>query len=170
MSPTPVISYIGLGANLGAPVASLVSALQALRALPQSRLLAYSPLYGSAPVGPAGQPDYVNAAAALQTTLPPHALLEQLQAIENTHGRVRAERWGPRTLDLDLLLYGRDEITTSSLIVPHPELKNRNFVVIPLLALDAGLQAPGLGRLTTLPAAHDQQGLHLLDPGQGWAG
>ncbi|HEX6591106.1 MAG TPA: 2-amino-4-hydroxy-6-hydroxymethyldihydropteridine diphosphokinase [Moraxellaceae bacterium] len=170
MSPIPVTTYIGLGANLGDPVASLVSAGQGLRALPQSRLLACSPLYGSAPVGPASQPDYVNAVAALQTTLPPHALLEQLQAIENEHGRVREVRWGPRTLDLDLLLYGQDEIATSSLIVPHPELKNRNFVVIPLLALDAGLQAPGLGALAALAAARDRQGLHILDPGQGWAG
>ena len=158
-------AWIGLGANLGDPVATLQAAVAALQCLPDTRLTAVSRFYRSAPLGPAGQPDYVNAVARLTTGLTPHALLAALQAIENQHGRTRDIRWGARTLDLDLLLYANDEIRTSSLIVPHQELKNRNFVVIPLLETCPGLALPDGTVLADLPAACDHTGLTPLQPG-----
>lgn len=159
---------IGLGANLGDAEATLKSAVSALRRLPDSALTGLSCLYRSAPLGPAGQPDYFNAAARLQTNLTAHALLQQLQAIENQHGRLREVRWGARTLDLDLLLYGHDEISTKDLIVPHTELKNRNFVVIPLLDLDPALTLPDGTALATLPAARDHAGLQRVHDDRHW--
>lgn len=157
-----VTAYIGLGANLGDPIATLHSAITELRQIPGSRLLATSSLYRSAPLGPPGQPDYINAAACIETDLAPHALLSELQAIENQHGRIREVRWGARTLDLDLLLFGNDEIQTTSLIVPHLELKNRNFVVIPLLELTPGLHLPDGKPLAALPVASNRAGLDKL--------
>lgn len=153
---------IGLGANLGDAVATLKSAVAALHTLADSRVVALSRLYRSAPVGPAGQPDYFNAALQLDTTLTPHALLSALQAIENEHGRVREVRWGARTLDLDLLLYGRDEIVSADLTIPHPELTARNFVVQPLLDIDAELRLPDGRLLASLPAAQDAIGLMAI--------
>ena len=126
---------IGLGANLGAALDSLRGATAALAALPGTRLLATSRIYRSAPVGPAGQDDYLNAAVHLATELPPEALLDASQAIEARAGRVRTQRWGPRTLDLDLLLWGDAEIDTERLTVPHPRLVERNFVLLPLIDL-----------------------------------
>jgi 2-amino-4-hydroxy-6-hydroxymethyldihydropteridine diphosphokinase len=166
---TAFTAFIGLGANLGDVEASLRSALGALRQMPQSALTGVSRLYRSAPLGPAGQPDYLNAAVRLETRLTPHALLHALQGIENSHGRVRGVRWGARTLDLDLLLYGNDIVSTSDLIVPHIELKNRNFVVIPLLDIDAGLMLPDGSPLATLPVAQDGRGLQPLHDNRHWA-
>lgn len=157
-----VTACIGLGANLGDPLATLQRAIADLRTLPGTRVSALSSFYRSAPLGPAGQPDYINAVAVLETDLAPHGLLLQLQTIENRHGRTRELRWGARTLDLDLLLYGNDEILTSSLNVPHCELKNRNFVVIPLLEAYPGLVLPDGTVLADLPAAHDITGLQRL--------
>jgi 2-amino-4-hydroxy-6-hydroxymethyldihydropteridine diphosphokinase len=162
-------AFIGLGANLGDAEATLKSALDALRHFPESALTGVSRLYRSAPLGPAGQPDYRNAAARLETRLTPHALLRELQGIENSHGRVRGIRWGARTLDLDLLLYGSDIVSTSDLIVPHRELRNRNFVVIPLLDIDAGLSLPDGSLLATLPVAQDARGLQPLHDDRHWA-
>lgn len=161
--------FVGLGANLGDAPATLKSAVQALRQLPQSRVTALSSLYRSRPLGPPGQPDYFNAAASLDTSLTPHALLAALQAIENTHGRVREQRWAARTLDLDLLLYGQDIITTTDLILPHPELTKRNFVVIPLLELQADLQLPDAVLLASLPAANDHSGLDVVATRDNWS-
>ena len=129
----PTFCYLGLGANLHQPLQQLQQAVVALAALEHCQLQHVSSLYGSKPMGPQDQPDYVNAVAALETRLPPHALLAHLQEVESRHGRTRGIRWGARTLDLDLLLYADDVIRTSDLTVPHPELANRNFVVIPLL-------------------------------------
>lgn len=162
-------AWIGLGANLGEAEATLRSAVAALRALP-GRLAGLSSLYRSAPLGPAGQADYLNAVARLDTPLAPHALLAALQAIENANGRVRGVRWGPRTLDLDLLLYGNDRIATADLTVPHPELVHRNFVVIPLLELEAKACLPDGRRLADLPCAHDTAGLAVLRAGSAWGG
>lgn len=162
-SSTPAImAFIGLGANLGEPEATLKRATEELRALPDSRLVTLSSLYRSTALGPVGQPDYLNAVACLETRLTPHALLAALQALEAAHGRVRGIRWGPRTLDLDLLLYGNDVIGTVALSVPHPELKNRNFVVIPLLEIEPGLHLPDATPLASLPTASDQAGLALM--------
>lgn len=163
-------AFIGLGANLGNAEATLRSAVAALRALPGCRLAGLSSLYRSAPVGPAGQDDYLNAVARLDTPLPPHALLAALHAIEGAHGRVRELRWGPRTLDLDLLLYGNDRIATPDLTVPHPELTSRNFVVIPLLEIFPGATLPGGDPLDGLPAARDRGGLAITRPGPEWGG
>lgn len=161
-APFRTRTFIGLGANLGQPGLALKSAVQALRELHNSHLTAISSLYRSAPVGPAGQPDYLNAVVQLETALPPHALLAALQAIENAHGRHREIRWGARTLDLDILLYGSDAITTPPLIVPHPEMKNRNFVLIPLLELQADLRLGDAMPLASLPAARDHHGIEII--------
>lgn len=126
-----VSAWIGLGANLGDRGAALVQAVQALAALPGTRLLKVSGLYASAPID-AGGPDYLNAVAVLTTRLAPLALLDALQAVEQAAGRERPYRNAPRTLDLDLLLYGDQKIQTERLIVPHPRLTERAFVLLPL--------------------------------------
>lgn len=125
--------YIGLGSNLAQPLTQLRSALQAIAELPHTRLAAQSSFYASDPLGPADQPRYVNAVAALDTELAPLELLEQLQRIELEQGRVRkAERWGPRTLDLDILLFGEQLLNDERLTVPHYHMHARAFVLYPL--------------------------------------
>jgi 2-amino-4-hydroxy-6-hydroxymethyldihydropteridine diphosphokinase len=130
-------AYIGLGSNLDAPAEQLRSAMQALDQVDGSRLVAASALYTSDSLLP-GQPRYTNAVAALDTTLAPLDLLDALQAIENGHGRVRKERWGPRTLDLDILLFGDQVIDVPRLQVPHYHMHARPFVLYPLAELVAG--------------------------------
>ncbi|MFP3874442.1 MAG: 2-amino-4-hydroxy-6-hydroxymethyldihydropteridine diphosphokinase [Thiohalophilus sp.] len=126
-------SYIALGSNLDNPLAQVRQAIAELAQLRASRLRAASSLYRSAPMGPADQPDYINAVVALETELSPHALLDALQAIEQAHGRVRdGERWGPRSLDLDVLLYGEETINDQRLTIPHPGMTERAFVLFPL--------------------------------------
>lgn len=143
MAKPAVTAYIGIGSNLAHPHAQVLRAVEGLRAIPASRLLAVSPWYGSHPVGgPTGQPDYINGVACLQTRLAPLALLDALQAIEQQQGRERHTRWGARTLDLDLLLYGDDSIDDERLTVPHPRLAERAFVLVPLADLAPGLQLP----------------------------
>lgn len=135
--------YIAIGSNLGDPIQQARDAIAALRTLPESRLVTVSSLYGSKPMGPADQPDYVNAVALLETTLMPEQLLDQTQRIELEHGRVRKdERWGPRTLDLDMLLYDDLVITTERLTVPHYGMKQREFVIYPLLEIAPDLAMP----------------------------
>jgi 2-amino-4-hydroxy-6-hydroxymethyldihydropteridine diphosphokinase len=126
-------AYIALGSNLDRPEQQLRAAAAALGRLPRSRLARLSGVYRSAAVGPGQQPDYLNAVALLLTCLPPHRLLAALQAIERTQGRARSVRWGARTLDLDILLYGDRQIDTALLTVPHPAMCQRNFVIYPLL-------------------------------------
>ena len=151
---TFIRAYIGLGSNLDDPVGQLLRAIDALRALPESRLTAVSPLYQSRPMGPADQPDYVNAVVMLDTRLEPLELLDALQAIEQQQGRVRTgERWGPRTLDLDLLLYGAEVIDHSRLVVPHPGMKARLFVLQPLADLSPELILPDGSPVASLLAA-----------------
>jgi 2-amino-4-hydroxy-6-hydroxymethyldihydropteridine diphosphokinase len=137
-------AYVGLGANLGSDLlATLTQAAQALAALPGTRLVALSSAWRSAPVD-AGGPDFLNAVAALETTLAPLELLDGLQAIEQAHGRERPYRNAPRTLDLDLLLYGDQVLDTPRLTLPHPRLGERAFVLRPLLEI-----APGLSHLAS---------------------
>ncbi len=145
-------AYIGLGSNLQAPRRQLERALEALAALPRSQVLKASRFYRSPPLGPADQPDYLNAVALLETELAPLALLDRLQALENAQGRVRTRRWGPRTLDLDLLLYDRRRIDHPRLQVPHPGIAERDFVLKPLAEIAPGLEVPGLGRVAALLA------------------
>ncbi len=124
--------YIGLGSNLNTPVEQLSSAAEEIAELADVEVVALSPLYQSQPVGPQNQADYINAVMRIRTRLAPLDLLQQLQNLENKHGRVRDERWGPRTLDLDILLYNDARIDLPDLQVPHPELANRAFVLYPL--------------------------------------
>lgn len=135
------ISYIGLGSNLGDSVRLLQAGLQQLKLNPAIKILAVSSFYRSKPVGPQNQGDYINAVAALNTTLSAEALLDQLLAIEKANGRDREAqvRWGPRTLDLDILLYGDEQIHTERLIIPHPEMTKRSFVIYPLLEIAPAL-------------------------------
>ncbi|NQD93778.1 2-amino-4-hydroxy-6-hydroxymethyldihydropteridine diphosphokinase [Pseudomonas sp. CrR25] len=155
--------YIGLGSNLAEPLAQLRDALAALADLPQSRLAACSSFYASDPLGPTDQPRYVNAVAALDTALAPLALLDALQAIELNQGRVRkAERWGPRTLDLDILLFGERLLDEPRLRVPHYHLHARPFVLYPLAELAPALRLPDGRRLDALLAACPFAGLERL--------
>ena len=135
--------YIGLGSNLAEPRQQLEAALAALGRLPQTTLSAISSLYASDPLGPPDQPRYINAVAALDTELAPLQLLDALQRIELEQGRVRkAERWGPRTLDLDIMLFGHEVINTERLTVPHYDMKNRGFMLWPLFEVAPDLTFP----------------------------
>ena len=145
LSLTPemaVRSYIALGSNLNNPLDQVSRAIKELTRLPSTHLLSQSTWYRTAPVGPAGQPDYINGVVEIETALEPIALLDALQSIENKHSRVRERRWGPRTLDLDMLLYGEQRIQNTRLVVPHPEMKNRNFVLYPLYDIAPTLILP----------------------------
>ncbi|VXC98916.1 2-amino-4-hydroxy-6-hydroxymethyldihyropteridine pyrophosphokinase [Pseudomonas sp. 8Z] len=155
--------YIGLGSNLDTPRQQLHSALEALAQLPQSHLACHSSLYVSDPLGPADQPRYVNAVAALDTELQPWALLDALQRIEQEQGRVRkAERWGPRTLDLDILLFGERRIDDERLTVPHYHMHARPFVLYPLAELAPELVLADGRALRELLAACPFTGLERL--------
>lgn len=147
--------YIGLGANLGDPHMQVEQALEQLQHLPSSEVAAASSLYQTAPVGPADQPDFINAVARLDTGLEPLELLAALQQIERRHGRIRnGQRWGPRTLDLDILLIGDQVLSLPQLCVPHPQMQARAFVLGPLAEIaPPGLEIPGQGRLHELLAA-----------------
>lgn len=147
-----VRAHVGLGANLGEARAAVCTAAVALGRIQGTRVVALSSLYRSAPVD-AGGSDFINAVAALDTTLDAHALLDALQAIEQDHGRERPYRNAPRTLDLDLLLYGQQAIATPRLKVPHPRLHQRAFALLPLLELAPMLAAPGLGPLAAFSGA-----------------
>ena len=131
-----VRAWVGLGSNLEDPLQQLARAVTRLATMPRSALLDQSPFYRSRPMGPQDQPDFVNGVVLLETALPPHELLDHLQRLEQDHGRVRLRRWGPRTLDLDLLLYGDQVIATDRLTVPHPGLTERDFVLRPILDID----------------------------------
>lgn len=152
-----VTAYVGLGANLGDPAEAIRGACAALDALPQTRLTACSRLYRSAPVGVSGQPDYINAVAALETALPPQALLAAMMTIEADNGRTRDFHMAPRTLDMDLLLHGDARIDEPQLQVPHPRMHLRAFVLAPLAELAPDLVIPGIGPVADLlPVVADQ--------------
>ena len=150
-------AFVGLGANLGDAQATLMAARAELARLPDTMLRGFSSLYRSAPVDSSG-PDYINAVALLSTRLLPHELLAHLQRIEALHGRERPWHHAPRTLDLDLLLYGEERIATPALTVPHPRLHERAFVLRPLADLAPALLIPGRGALADwLARAADQR-------------
>ena len=147
------IVYIGLGSNLADPHAQMRAGLRALAALPGSHLLKQSRLYDTAPWGRTDQPAFVNAVAQLETTLTPHALLDALLALERVAGRERdGTRWGPRVLDLDVLVYGDAILDTPGLRIPHPHLHERSFVLVPLAEIAPHLFVPGLGDVQRLLA------------------
>lgn len=151
-------AWIALGANLGEPRAALNRAIESIARLAQCRLVARSSHYRSAPVDAPGQPDYWNAVVALDTGLEPLALLHALQQIEQANGRERSFRNAPRTLDLDLLLFGDISLATDELTLPHPRMHLRAFVLAPLAEINADLKIPGYGRVAALlPSVRDQQ-------------
>jgi 2-amino-4-hydroxy-6-hydroxymethyldihydropteridine diphosphokinase len=163
MSSSLVRAYVGLGSNLNDPNAQIHSALAALDAIPATCCVAYSSIYKSKPLGSTAQPDYLNAVAAVDTRLNAAELLRELHLIEEQHGRVRGEeRWGPRTLDLDLLLYGDIQVEGDTLTVPHPGLPERNFVLYPLHEIAPQLHIPGAGSVQTLLERCSSLGLQAL--------
>ncbi len=150
-------AYVALGANLGDPATTVRAAFAALANLPESRVVRCSSLYRTAPVGITEQPEFVNAVTELATDLAPEALLDALLEIEQRFGRIRAERNGPRTLDLDLLLYGDQFVDLPRLILPHPRLHLRAFVLQPLAEIAPDLKIPGRGTVAAwLPAVANQ--------------
>ena len=137
------LAYIAIGSNLASPLEQVNAAVQALGEIPQSKIVAVSSFYRTPPLGPQDQPDYLNAAVVLETALDAETLLDNTQRIELQQGRVRkAERWGPRTLDLDIMLFGHETINTERLTVPHYDMKNRGFMLWPLFEIAPDLIFP----------------------------
>lgn len=176
MTTQYVDAWIGLGSNLDQPLQQLELALETLKQLDPEAKLDRSSFYQSkaliaesADINSGLQPDYINAVVRLQTSLEPHALLQQLQAIETLQGRVRdasTPRWSPRTLDLDILLYGDQVIDTADLSVPHPGIRLREFVLYPMYELDPTLQIPGLGAIEPLVRRCPMRGMKRLEAGE----
>ncbi|WP_411832443.1 2-amino-4-hydroxy-6-hydroxymethyldihydropteridine diphosphokinase [Pseudoxanthomonas mexicana] len=160
----PVVAAIGLGGNVGDAAATLRQAAQALDALPGTRLLRLSRLYRTPAWGVEDQPDFVNAVALVQTALAPRPLLEALLEVERRFGRDRARerRWGPRTLDLDVLLYGAQVVDEPGLQLPHPRLHLRAFALAPLLEVAPDAEIPGFGPARNAASAMDMSNIHPL--------
>ncbi|PKG38081.1 2-amino-4-hydroxy-6-hydroxymethyldihydropteridine diphosphokinase [Psychromonas sp. Urea-02u-13] len=158
-----MISYIGIGSNQQDPIKQAQQAIDALKLLPNSELVKCSSLYCSAPMGPQDQPDYINAVAAIETQLTPIELLDALQAIEQTQGRMRKDnRWGPRTLDLDIILFDNQNINSERLVVPHYGMHEREFVLYPLLEIAPKLTLPNGTHLSQLIELCDKNGLIII--------
>jgi 2-amino-4-hydroxy-6-hydroxymethyldihydropteridine diphosphokinase len=156
-------AYIGVGSNLDDPHVQVLHALARLASVPDTRVILVSPLYSSLPMGPIVQPDFVNAVAALLTQLSPEELLIRLHAIEADFGRPdRHEKWGPRVIDLDLLIFGGERRATPDLTLPHPGVVERNFVLYPLADIAPDLEVPGLGRVAELKGRIASTGLRAL--------
>ena len=160
-----VRAFVALGGNLGDVETTLMEAVWALESLPQSSLRAQSSIYRSPAWGRTDQPDFLNAVVEIQTRLAAIELLNRLLEIEETFGRVRdpADRWGPRKLDLDLLAYGDQEINEPGLHVPHPRMKERAFVLVPLAEIAPSLQLPGLDRVDAMLAQVDSSAIRVLE-------
>jgi 2-amino-4-hydroxy-6-hydroxymethyldihydropteridine diphosphokinase len=156
---TWVPAYIGIGSNLGDSLAQVRAAFNSLAELPGCRLIARSRLYRTQPFGPVEQGDFINAVAGMLTVLSAATLLAGIRGIEAAAGRVRAERWGPRILDLDLLVFGNQRIATPELTVPHPGIAERGFVLAPLVDVAASLYVPGVGRAEALLQALPEPGI-----------
>ncbi|WP_425669016.1 2-amino-4-hydroxy-6-hydroxymethyldihydropteridine diphosphokinase [Vibrio owensii] len=157
-----ITAYIAVGSNLADPVSQAKQAIEALKTLPNSEFVQASSLYSSAPMGPQNQPDYINAVVAIKTNLTPLELLDCTQAIEQEQGRVRKdERWGPRTLDLDIILYGNEVIDSERLTVPHYGMREREFVLYPLAEIAPSLQLPDGTEVSSLLAQVDRNGLNI---------
>ncbi len=156
-------AYVGLGSNLQGPERQLEDAFELLAGILRTRLIKKSSLYRSAPFGGVEQPDFVNAAAALMTRLSAAELLIELQRIENERGRERGDvQWGPRVLDLDLLVYSNQKINDHDLIVPHPGIGERNFVLLPLGEVAPGLIIPGLGHIERLNVSFSEPAISRI--------
>ena len=157
------IVYIALGSNLNMPIQQLKLAIQAMAELPDTEIKKVSSLYQSQPLGPQDQPDYVNAVACLETGLSPLVLLDALQNIENEQGRIRLRRWGERTLDLDILLYDNQIIHNEHLTVPHYDMQNREFVIVPLYEISPELILPDGVSLQQLVKRFSSHQMAILD-------
>lgn len=158
-----MISYIGIGSNQQDPVKQAQQAIQAIASHPDIELTKCSALYCSAPMGPQDQPDYINAVVAIETVLNAESLLDALQSIEQNQGRVRKDnRWGPRTLDLDILLYDNQVINTERLTIPHYGMHEREFVLYPLFEIAPNLTLPNSTHLSHLIKLCDKNGLTIL--------
>lgn len=156
-------AYVGVGSNLAEPESQVRKALAALAGIPDTRVEATSPLYRTAPFGPVEQPPFVNAVAGLVTRLSPEQLLEHLRALEIELGRQPPrERWGPRVIDLDLLVVGRETRSGDTLTLPHPGIAQRDFVLFPLADVAPQLEIPGVGVVATLRAAVTDRGIGTL--------
>lgn len=161
---SPSRAWVGLGSNLDSPHGHVERALKELDDLPLTRSLQQSSRYWSRPLGPVDQPDFVNAVALLETRLSPLALLDQLQALEQHHGRVRLRHWGPRTLDLDLLLFDNLYLSTPRLTLPHAQMTRRGFVLVPMAELAPDLRLPDGQRIDELVATLDTSDLRKVLP------
>jgi 2-amino-4-hydroxy-6-hydroxymethyldihydropteridine diphosphokinase len=155
-------AYVGIGSNLSDPAAQVERTFADLAAMPGVQLVARSALYRTAPFGPVAQDDFVNAVAGVLTTLAPQQLLDALRHLEVARGRVSSVRWGPRILDLDLLVQGTLTVDTPDLTLPHPGIPERNFVLYPLRDIAPELQIPCMGQVAALAAKVDPSGITRL--------
>lgn len=160
----PVLAFVGIGSNLADPVARVRAALEALDSLRSTRVVSRSSLYRTAPVGYLDQPEFINAVASLETGLAPRELLDAMFAIEQEHGRVRSVRNAPRTLDLDLLLYGERAILEPGLVIPHSRMHERAFVLAPLAEIAPDVQIGDHGSAAALLALVSDQGVTRIGP------
>ena len=158
-----VTAYIGLGSNLSNPIDQLKIALQSIDAIPSTQLQQSSSFFGSKPLGPQDQPDFVNAVCQIETELSAKELLQHLQKIELEQGRIKKRHWGERLIDLDILLFGDEVISTDELTVPHTQIALRDFVLIPLVEIVPGLVIPKLGKIEPLIEALEDSYLIALD-------
>lgn len=158
------MAYVGLGSNLGDKAANIKQALALLDTAAGVRLMRVAPSYRTAPVGYTKQDWFINTVAEIHTELAPHILLTLLLVLEKKLGRVRLQRWGPRTIDLDLLLYGREIIATKELVVPHPHMHERAFVMVPLADLAPDIVIPGRGKAAELAQLLAQE--QIIEPMQ----
>jgi 2-amino-4-hydroxy-6-hydroxymethyldihydropteridine diphosphokinase len=157
-------AFVGLGSNLDDPMRQVETALRELDLMPSTQVVRRSRLYRTAPVGFSGQPDFVNAVAELRTDLEPAELMRRLLALEGRHRRVRTMRNGPRTLDLDLLLYDDCVLATADLTLPHPRMHERAFVLVPLHEIAPHACVPGRGQVRELVAQVDARGVTPCEP------
>lgn len=156
-------AYVGVGSNLNDPRSQVLHAIGSLAGIEDTRVVLTSRLYGSPPLGPVAQPDFVNAVAGLLTRLDALTLLHRLRAIESAFGRPEQhEKWGPRVIDLDLLIFGSQRRSDPQLTLPHPGVVDRNFVLYPLADIAPDLEVPGLGRVAELKGRVASAGLHLI--------
>jgi 2-amino-4-hydroxy-6-hydroxymethyldihydropteridine diphosphokinase len=161
----PAKVYLGLGSNLNSPPRQIKAALKAIAKLPGTQLAGCAPWYQSIAIGPGSQPPYINTVVAINTVLKPRTLLQALQQIEKQQGRKRIVRWGPRTLDLDILLYAKQTLNTQQLKIPHPRLGERNFVLYPLADIAPDLNLPDGTTLARLLANCSPEGIVRLSAG-----
>lgn len=158
--------YIGIGSNLHEPIRQVEVAIASLNKIPNSCVSCLSSIYRSAPLGVKDQPDFINAVAQIETGLGPHALLSHLQRIEREQGRVRdGTHWGPRIIDLDILLYGDECVSADDLLIPHPELRRREFVLYPLAEIAPDLALPDGVRVSALKEGCPPNGIQRIPQG-----